>query len=164
MCVLRSLPIYAVYAISSLDTELSLRHRTQKTLHEASSGHNRELPGSPRAHSPAIWDVTLRMAMANEFARDVYILRLKNDPLERESLFSRITTAMHTHLLTYHLLRADPLEHSEESDRQFLSALTVLANVQRLKRVGRTNRYITCLLYTSPSPRDGLLSRMPSSA
>ena len=27
----------------------------------------------------------------------------------------------------------------------------------------RTRRY-TCLLYTSPSPRDGLLSRMPSSA
>ena len=25
-------------------------------------------------------------------------------------------------------------------------------------------RSITCLLYTSPSPRDGLLSRMPSSA
>ena len=24
--------------------------------------------------------------------------------------------------------------------------------------------YCTCLLYTSPSPRDGLLSRMPSSA
>ena len=27
-----------------------------------------------------------------------------------------------------------------------------------------TNRIIPCLLYTSPSPRDGLLSRMPSSA
>ena len=25
-------------------------------------------------------------------------------------------------------------------------------------------RYTICLLYTSPSPRDGLLSRMPSSA
>ena len=25
-------------------------------------------------------------------------------------------------------------------------------------------RYNACLLYTSPSPRDGLLSRMPSSA
>ena len=25
-------------------------------------------------------------------------------------------------------------------------------------------KVITCLLYTSPSPRDGLLSRMPSSA
>ena len=24
--------------------------------------------------------------------------------------------------------------------------------------------YVYCLLYTSPSPRDGLLSRMPSSA
>ena len=28
----------------------------------------------------------------------------------------------------------------------------------------RTKRAISCLLYTSPSPRDGLLSRMPSSA
>ena len=26
------------------------------------------------------------------------------------------------------------------------------------------NQYNNCLLYTSPSPRDGLLSRMPSSA
>ena len=26
------------------------------------------------------------------------------------------------------------------------------------------NEYLFCLLYTSPSPRDGLLSRMPSSA
>ena len=29
---------------------------------------------------------------------------------------------------------------------------------------GKKNKYILCLLYTSPSPRDGLLSRMPSSA
>src|SRR5665647_3825173 len=27
-----------------------------------------------------------------------------------------------------------------------------------------TMQYLACLLYTSPSPRDGLLSRMPSSA
>ena len=27
-----------------------------------------------------------------------------------------------------------------------------------------TDRFWVCLLYTSPSPRDGLLSRMPSSA
>ena len=31
------------------------------------------------------------------------------------------------------------------------------------KLKGQYNTYI-CLLYTSPSPRDGLLSRMPSSA
>ena len=27
-----------------------------------------------------------------------------------------------------------------------------------------TNKFITCLLYTSPSPRDSMTSRMPSSA
>ena len=31
-----------------------------------------------------------------------------------------------------------------------------------LKGTGET--FYTCLLYTSPSPRDGLLTRMPSSA
>ena len=31
-------------------------------------------------------------------------------------------------------------------------------------RIVYCNRNINCLLYTSPSPRDGLLSRMPSSA
>ena len=30
--------------------------------------------------------------------------------------------------------------------------------------LGLEVRYKDCLLYTSPSPRDGLLSRMPSSA
>ena len=29
---------------------------------------------------------------------------------------------------------------------------------------GGDTKYTACLLYTSPSPRDGLLSRMPSSA
>ena len=40
-------------------------------------------------------------------------------------------------------------------DSQFTGTVTI-TNV-----AGST---ITCLLYTSPSPRDGLLSRMPSSA
>ena len=31
-------------------------------------------------------------------------------------------------------------------------------------KLGMIGLYIVCLLYTSPSPRDGLLSRMPSSA
>ena len=31
-------------------------------------------------------------------------------------------------------------------------------------RTGTVDWVTTCLLYTSPSPRDGLLSRMPSSA
>ena len=32
------------------------------------------------------------------------------------------------------------------------------------KILGEIEKSVACLLYTSPSPRDGLLSRMPSSA
>ena len=37
------------------------------------------------------------------------------------------------------------------------------SKIPSLKTSSKT-KYKTCLLYTSPSPRDGLLSRMPSSA
>ena len=47
-----------------------------------------------------------------------------------------------------------PPERREEVDRI----------MRVLNRGGRVEPYQTCLLYTSPSPRDGLLSRMPSSA
>ena len=36
--------------------------------------------------------------------------------------------------------------------------------VEKVKDMESKADKITCLLYTSPSPRDGLLSRMPSSA
>ena len=38
--------------------------------------------------------------------------------------------------------------------------------INNLESVGKDlkKKYACCLLYTSPSPRDGLLSRMPSSA
>ena len=44
-----------------------------------------------------------------------------------------------------------------------LTALTQPTPEDLAKEIERT-REMTCLLYTSPSPRDGLLSRMPSSA
>ena len=37
-------------------------------------------------------------------------------------------------------------------------------HVQELKTVSDLNKHEDCLLYTSPSPRDATLSRMPSSA
>ena len=40
----------------------------------------------------------------------------------------------------------------------------ILAQYQRIIKQPHGMILITCLLYTSPSPRDGLLSRMPSSA
>ena len=50
--------------------------------------------------------------------------------------------------------RLNVFEAIPESFKQLFSVLTLTYN-------GLTN---CCLLYTSPSPRDGLLSRMPSSA
>ena len=42
------------------------------------------------------------------------------------------------------------------------------SNITKIKDIQAGNKYNivgrVCLLYTSPSPRDGLLSRMPSSA
>ena len=43
-----------------------------------------------------------------------------------------------------------------------IGAATVAAFAEQGAKVGFLDR--DCLLYTSPSPRDGLLSRMPSSA
>ena len=42
-------------------------------------------------------------------------------------------------------------------------ALAFLSKIYAIKKNLKSKFYI-CLLYTSPSPRDGLLSRMPSSA
>ena len=42
----------------------------------------------------------------------------------------------------------------------FVRFLGYIARLERFCPIGM----ISCLLYTSPSPRDGLLSRMPSSA
>ena len=47
----------------------------------------------------------------------------------------------------------------------FYDITTLLKDKQGFHRlVDRLCEHYHCLLYTSPSPRDGLLSRMPSSA
>ena len=45
-----------------------------------------------------------------------------------------------------------------------LPTLKTLLDARLIRIVGRSDAAGACLLYTSPSPRDGLLSRMPSSA
>ena len=49
--------------------------------------------------------------------------------------------------------------------RSFITSIIVCFYIYKTERLKTTAIYIyICLLYTSPSPRDGLLSRMPSSA
>ena len=45
-----------------------------------------------------------------------------------------------------------------------VSAVVYFRVIDPRKAVVEVENYLYCLLYTSPSPRDGLLSRMPSSA
>ena len=45
-----------------------------------------------------------------------------------------------------------------------LVSWSFLPNDNIYNSTGQQRTYYNCLLYTSPSPRDGLLSRMPSSA
>ena len=72
-------------------------------------------------------------------------------------------------------VRTNNFVESMKAMQELLSILKVQADNLNLScNVNKTvcmmfnprkrDRCITCLLYTSPSPRDGLLSRMPSSA
>ena len=49
-------------------------------------------------------------------------------------------------------------------DKGLLLVLTGNGKGKSSSAFGMIARALGCLLYTSPSPRDGLLSRMPSSA
>ena len=55
-------------------------------------------------------------------------------------------------------------DNAEASVRRVIGKLKNASNVYMLDSGAKIAVNITCLLYTSPSPRDGLLSRMPSSA
>ena len=63
-----------------------------------------------------------------------------------------------------------PRDEKKYSIREFLDDYGPMSNLMRLLRghdeevPSMSPGLGTCLLYTSPSPRDGLLSRMPSSA
>ena len=60
----------------------------------------------------------------------------------------------------YRKSQAEGLSEAEKKEQDLLRK-EYIANVKKNLRNQLNN---ICLLYTSPSPRDGLLSRMPSSA
>ena len=72
------------------------------------------------------------------------------------------------HTMLREMVRAWTEEHVEpqafEHDRDEKFNLELLRSMGELGLLGISAPEEYCLLYTSPSPRDGLLSRMPSSA
>ena len=75
-----------------------------------------------------------------------------------------------SHIGGGYILRIDDIDHTRCQDKfvtGILDDLRWLGLAWRGAPVFQSDRLATyedCLLYTSPSPRDGLLSRMPSSA
>ena len=77
-----------------------------------------------------------------------------------------------TNRVTYELngevVYTETVSSSDESDEQIEYVTNTVNGVdsfeERVLQDGGTFENSICLLYTSPSPRDGLLSRMPSSA
>ena len=96
-------------------------------------------------------------------------------PTNPKSLFSRLAPATVPAAPAPPRRRAEPFDHPRSravARRRALpfpelGALVVLAgvlNLWALSQNGWANQYYSCLLYTSPSPRDQRGSRMPSSA
>ena len=73
--------------------------------------------------------------------------------------------AVHVRLLDY--IEGQPLTHLDHLGRDVVAGFGRLCGEMDLALAGFDHPGLErtfCLLYTSPSPRDGLLSRMPSSA
>ena len=87
---------------------------------------------------------------------------------KQEAEFLKSILAKHLDDYVEELVRADrsaqAMKHMQENRQAGLDLISkVEETIRRAARAGN-DTYFTCLLYTSPSPRDGLLSRMPSSA
>src|SRR5665647_1323218 len=111
------------------------------------------------------WEVKSMSHIASIHAREILDSRgfptveadvlLDNGMLGRAAVPSGASTGVHEAL---ELRDKDPARY------QGKGTLTACANITGLIGPALAGMDPTCLLYTSPSPRDGLLSRMPSSA
>ena len=77
----------------------------------------------------------------------------------------KIYTIITLVLLSVSMLNAQD-NSTKKADKQFsrLEFVKAADSYNKLIKKGKSSDYVICLLYTSPSPRDATLSRMPSSA
>ena len=84
----------------------------------------------------------------------------KNEIIMNLDLFKKICGRYSEN--TFFNIKENILEESKEKDNRTLRQVKHRINIITTENVKLQD--ITCLLYTSPSPRDSALSRMPSSA
>ena len=81
----------------------------------------------------------------------------------RNAIYMASRACLEIEKLNERLRHDDFLGKGSVTVSEFVSGSPSLCAVADFARI-HLDRRLTCLLYTSPSPRDGLLSRMPSSA
>ena len=101
---------------------------------------------------------------AHEVDRDLLISVV--DDLSEEQSAKVLVAAPNTRVLWNMLSKTDVLDTLNQMGYDILHITSKHGAYINREKVGRDKFFqtLTCLLYTSPSPRDGLLSRMPSSA
>ena len=115
-----------------------ISHITQKTL--------------SYLHSTKIEQITKTMVISKRGA--IFLCCVRCDPIPPKTSVQRLA---HTRNVTTCC--------SQNLPKRSLGDVLSLRHPNHFVLAGANNRnVIICLLYTSPSPRDGLLSRMPSSA
>ena len=89
--------------------------------------------------------------MYNQKSKDLLVKKLESED------FNRTTCSFYKYVTI-----VDPITFRDKIYEEF-DNLEILGRVY-IAEEGINAQISVCLLYTSPSPRDGLLSRMPSSA
>ena len=83
-------------------------------------------------------------------------------PLTRRG--RRILAIRNCHQVTFGFLSCQKCQDQNHKVPKSKSPKVQKSKSQKLQKFQSPKSQVPCLLYTSPSPRDGLLSRMPSSA
>ena len=152
---------YAVHTqIGETCVGVRINGKTRQLATELQNGDQIEIQTASQAKPRAEWESFVKTGRAKSAIRRLH-------RAQRVTEFSRIGRA-----LIEKTFRKYDRPFRSRALEQVLSAFGVtrvdevfaLVGEDRLSPLRVLERLYPCLLYTSPSPRDGLLSRMPSSA